>query len=199
MPFKSGDNKKRLVKLTMEQRMEKESKKRRTGFVHHYPRHAPKLGTDIGFIFEFLLLSLQAPRQELGGLSYQSRIRPCPGASTIPAAARDVTELHNKQFAKFLDFCKADQRQEWDTLNPKQKRAVLRAWLFQKWTLDAARPPKCIKPGPGMPKKPRNDICWIGLDITDTEFDLVIEEVMTAYERHQDIIKEACQRREACH
>jgi hypothetical protein len=41
-------------------------------------------------------------------------------------------------------------------------------------------------PGPGCPKRPRNDACWILFEITDAEADTLVSDTMQAY--WQDLV-----------
>ena len=60
-----------------------------------------------------------------------------------------------------------------------QKRQRLHGWLVQKFSLDPQK--RCMLPGPGSRKKPRNDACWHGFEITDAELKTLVSDTMDAY------------------
>ena len=92
-----------------------------------------------------------------------------------PRASYDKERFHHLYCKKFAKGCDPP----WLQMTPPQKWERLRAFIFQKFTLDPRG--RCMYPTTGKRKR-RNDACWPEFWLSDQELDGIVAEVMNAYE-----------------
>ena len=93
-----------------------------------------------------------------------------------PRTAYDKDYFHQIYWMKFAKRCDPP----WLMMTPLQKKERLRAFIFEKFTLDPWG--RCMLPGPGEKRKKRNDAFWPDFWLSDTELDIIVTQVMIAYE-----------------
>ena len=94
----------------------------------------------------------------------------------LPRASYDMEWFHHLYCKKFAKGCDPP----WLQMTPPQQWERLRAFIFQKFTLDPRG--RCMLPVPGEKGKQRNEASWPGFWLSDQELDDIVTQVMTAYE-----------------
>lgn len=92
-----------------------------------------------------------------------------------PRTTWDKVYFHRKYSTKFAKRCDPP----WLKMTPPQKRERLRAFIFEKFTLDPWG--RCMLPRTGQKRKKTNDAFWPDFWLSDTELDDIVTQVMTAY------------------
>jgi len=97
----------------------------------------------------------------------------------LPRTTYDKDYFHHTYWTKFANKCTP----RWLQMKPPQKRAMVRAFILEKFTLD---PSGCYMfPPSGYKHKRRNDACWPNFWLSNREFDDIVTRVMLAYEAHR--------------
>ena len=110
-------------------------------------------------------------RMLLSLLLHDMRARGCMRNMThLPLQAREVDVLHSKNWRKFAG---------WHTMTFNEQTNHLRDFLLQKFSLDPDM--RCMLPGIGARRLPRNNARWIGFELTDVEMERLLKDVMSQY------------------
>jgi hypothetical protein len=135
-----------------------------------FPFHDPRKSgyslhqfDDIGNLFRPL-------HAGLGGLPSMQRMQ-----NALPEAATNAAEFHHRFAKMFLKNCEPP----WFERNTTEKLEYLRSWFISKFSLHPKN--ACMLPGPGKPRKKRNDACWLGVEITDEEMEQVVTDSFRLY------------------
>ena len=144
------------------------------GFPHHYPTQTEDEFNDLDLLFRILLAALKKPREVEGGKGLLQRMPVQPKTATVPE------EFHSKFGKRFGQGC----RPPWLQMTLPQRGTRLHSFLFTKFSLDKKM--RCMLPGPGLPKKPRNEACWREFWLSDAELNSVVAETMEEYGRMCD-------------
>jgi len=94
----------------------------------------------------------------------------------LPRAAWDMDYFYYTYAMKFAARCAPP----WLEMSIPQKWRMVRAFIFEKFTLDPNG--RCMLPLPPQKRKKRNDASWPDFWLSDAELDEVVTQVMTAYE-----------------
>jgi hypothetical protein len=129
---------------------------------HHRPPNVRSQGDDLSRLFHCLLAAMK-------GHGFIDRM------PDIPHVATDPKKFHSQYWKTFAKWCWP----EWQYMNPSQKRRRLHEWIVEKFSMDPHG--RCMLPGPGCPKRPRNDACWRKFEITDAEAETLVSDTMQAY------------------
>ena len=93
-----------------------------------------------------------------------------------PKATRDKEYFHHIYWTKFVELC----WKPWLEMTSPEKKQALRAFIFSKWSLDPKR--LCMLPELEHNRSKRNDACWHGFWLLDSEVDQIVDQVMAAYD-----------------
>ena len=96
-------------------------------------------------------------------------------ANGKPKAARP-DKFHADHWKRFVKGCEPP----WMQMSVSQKAKHLRSWLVHKFSLDPDD--RCMLPGNGRRRKTRNDIGWVGFEMSDDDLDTVMAQVIAAYQ-----------------
>ena len=93
-----------------------------------------------------------------------------------PKVTRDKEYFHHIYWTKFVELC----WKPWLEMTSPEKKQALRAFIFSKWSLDPNR--RCMLPELEHNRSKRNDACWHGFWLLDSEVDQIVDQVMAAYD-----------------
>ena len=104
--------------------------------------------------------------------NYLKRIQVHERTGLIPKAARDTTKFHRQYWKAFQTICD----KPFTILKPADQHFALKAFLWQKFSTDPSG--KAMIPPAGKTAK---RLSWDGFWLTESEVDLIVEAVMSAY------------------
>ena len=131
-------------------------------FPWHRPTRPTDEGDDLSVLFSLLLAAFEQKK--------------CFDKMDAKPNSADPDQFHSNHWKKFSEGCEPG----WLQMTIPQKTKYLRSWLVTKLSLDPKL--KCMLPEPGCKRRPRNDMSWRGFEISDAELDVVLAEVMEAYQ-----------------
>ena len=99
---------------------------------------------------------------------------------TLPRTTWDKDYFHHIYWKKFVELC----WKPWLEMNTKEKKQALRAFIFNKWSLDPQR--RCMLPERPDKRLKRNDACWHGFWLLNSEVDRIVDQVVDAYDAAPD-------------
>ena len=98
----------------------------------------------------------------------------------LPSATWDKDYFHHIYWKKFVTFC----WKPWLEMTTEEKKQALRAFIFSKWSMDPQR--RCMLPERPHKRAKRNDACWHGFWLDDSEVDRIVNQVVGSYEAARD-------------
>ena len=134
-------------------------------FPWHKPdKHRPTdEGDDVKLVFSLLL----ALFDQMGFYGNMANGKP---------RAANPDKFHSDHWTRFVKGCEPP----WLQMSDSQKAKHLRSWLVHKFSLDPDE--RCMLPGNGRRRKKRNDIGWVGFEMSDDDLDTVMAQVIAAYQ-----------------
>ena len=139
------------------------SQELRDAIPHFTPPANRTEGDDIKLLFHFFLDEV-LHRGHLQRMHYR------------PHTTRNTEKLHS---AWWIPFTKGIS---WCNMTCAEKRKHVRQWLFMKLSNDPDL--QVMSPGPRA-NRVKNQMKWVGFDITDAELDVIVNSMFSQYEAQQ--------------